>query len=147
MTLQRSFKKLPPFPEESRQEAPAEDEVELVTEDEEGSAPADDDNTFVEDVDEEMPDMAGLIDTPAAKSEERFDAAGVRSLYEHADYPLERTRRPAMANREQRGNREKRKPKKETPKQPAQASSFGRLPGMGSSKGSSGGKVGPGCRR
>jgi len=46
-----------------------------------------------------------------------------------------------MANREQRGNREKRKPKKEKPKHPVQASSFGRLPGMGSNKGSSGGKT------
>jgi hypothetical protein len=35
-----------------------------------------------------------------------------------------------MANREQRGNREKRKPKKEKPKQPIQTSSFGGLPGM-----------------
>src|SRR5262249_6740068 len=30
----------------------------------------------------------------------RFDAAGIRSLYKHADYPLEPTQRPAMANRE-----------------------------------------------
>jgi len=40
--------------------------------------------------------------------EERYDAAGIRSLYEHADYPLDRTSRPAMVNREQRGNHQKR---------------------------------------
>jgi hypothetical protein len=89
---------------------------------------------------EELPAQA-LVGAWLEVSEERFDAAGICRLYEHVDYPLERTRRPAMANREQRGNREKRKPKKEKPKQPVQASSFGRLPGMGSSKGGSGGKT------
>jgi len=61
-------------------------------------------------------------------SEERFDAAGIRRLYDCPDYPLDR-RKPAMAK-----NREKRKPKMEKPKQPAQLSSFGRLPGMGTTK-------------
>jgi hypothetical protein len=45
-----------------------------------------------------------------------------------------------MANREQRGNREKRKPKAEKPKAPAQASSFARPPAIGSNKGSAGKK-------
>jgi hypothetical protein len=46
-----------------------------------------------------------------------------------------------MANRERRGNREKRKPKAEKPKAPAaaQASPFARAPG-GNPKGSSGKK-------
>jgi len=46
-----------------------------------------------------------------------------------------------MANREQRGNREKRKPKKEKPKQPVLASSFGRLAGIGRTKTSPGSKT------
>jgi hypothetical protein len=41
-----------------------------------------------------------------------------------------------MANREQRGNREKRKPKAEKPKTPAQAPSFTRLQGADKPKGS-----------
>src|SRR5262245_37233577 len=61
---------------------------------------------------EELPPQA-LVGAWLEVSEVRFDAGGIRRLYESIDYPLERTRRPAMANREQRGNREKRKPKKE----------------------------------
>jgi hypothetical protein len=81
---------------------------------------------------EELPPQA-LVGAWLEVSEERFDAAGIRRLYDCAAYPLDR-RRSAMANREQRGNREKRKPKKEKAKQPAQLSSFGRLPGLGSTK-------------
>ena len=39
-----------------------------------------------------------------------------------------------MANREQRGNREKRKPKAEKPKGAAQASPFGRIAASGPAK-------------
>jgi hypothetical protein len=39
-----------------------------------------------------------------------------------------------VANREQRGNREKRKPKKEKPKQPVQASPFAPTQGIASAK-------------
>jgi hypothetical protein len=39
-----------------------------------------------------------------------------------------------VANREQRSNREKRKPKKEKPKQHVQASPFARTQGTGSTK-------------
>jgi hypothetical protein len=46
-----------------------------------------------------------------------------------------------MANREQRGNREKRKPKAEKPKPPVQASSFARPQGIGSPKSSTGKKA------
>ena len=81
---------------------------------------------------EELPPQA-LVGAWLEVSEERFDAAGIRRLYDCPDYPLGR-RSPAMANREQRGNREMRKPKKERPKQPAQLSSVGRLPGMGTTK-------------
>jgi hypothetical protein len=45
-----------------------------------------------------------------------------------------------MANREQRGNREKRKPKKEKPKQPVQASPFARTQGAGGAKPAAGNK-------
>jgi hypothetical protein len=45
-----------------------------------------------------------------------------------------------MANREQRGNREKRKPKAEKPKAPPQTSTFARPQAIGSNKGSAGKK-------
>ena len=81
---------------------------------------------------EELPPQA-LVGAWLEVSEERFDAAGIRRLYDCPDYPLGR-RRPAMANREQRGNREMKKPKKERPKPPAELSSVGRLPGTGTTK-------------
>jgi hypothetical protein len=49
-------------------------------------------------------------------------------------------RRLPVANREQRGNREKRKPKAERPKQPVPASSFARPPGLSIVKSSAGKK-------
>jgi hypothetical protein len=46
-----------------------------------------------------------------------------------------------MANRERRGYRAKRKPKKETPKQPVVGSNLGRLPGLGTIKAGAGSKT------
>jgi hypothetical protein len=46
----------------------------------------------------------------------------------------------AMANREQRGNREKRKPKKEKPKQSVQASPFARTQEVAGAKSNAGNK-------
>ncbi len=45
-----------------------------------------------------------------------------------------------MANREQKGNREKRKPKAEKPKGPTQVSPFARTQAMSSPKGTAGKK-------
>jgi len=81
---------------------------------------------------EELPPQA-LVGAWLEVSEERFDAAGIRRLYDCPAYPLDR-RRSALVDRGERGNREKRKPKKEKASQPAQLSSFGRLPGMGTTK-------------
>jgi len=81
---------------------------------------------------EELPPQA-LVGAWLEVSEERFDAAGIRRLYDCPAYPLDR-RRSALADCGQRRNREKRKPKKEKASQPAQLSSFGRLPGMGTAK-------------
>jgi len=81
---------------------------------------------------EELPPRA-LVGAWLEVSEERFDAAGIRRLYDCPDYPLHRGR-PAMANREEHGDPKKGKPKKEVPKQPAQLSRFGRLPGSATTK-------------
>jgi len=85
--------------------------------------------------------------------ENRFNAQEIRQLYDHGDYPLQRQppvshadgpsaanspsiRSLAMANREQRHNREKRKPKAEKSSAPsAQTSPFARGQGVGNIKG------------
>jgi len=69
----RPFKKPPSFtPDEQKLEVPAEDATELDTlEDEEGPAPADENDAFIEEVDEETPDMAALVDTPADDEEKQ----------------------------------------------------------------------------
>ena len=79
---------------------------------------------------EELPPQA-LVGAWLEVSEERFDAAGIRRLYDCPAYPLDRS---ALADRGQRGNREKSKPKEEKASQPAKLSSFGRLSGMGTTK-------------
>jgi hypothetical protein len=81
---------------------------------------------------EELPPQA-LVGAWLEVSEERFDAAGIRRLYDCPAYPLDR-KKPALADPERLGIREKRNPKKETPSPPAQKSSFGRLPDMGTTK-------------
>jgi hypothetical protein len=46
-----------------------------------------------------------------------------------------------MANREQKGNREKRKPKADKPKQPSQTSTFGQPPSVAAPKTAAGKKT------
>jgi hypothetical protein len=96
---------------------------------------------------EDLPAEA-LVGAWLEVGEDRFDAHEMRRLYDHAGYPLERHQpreilghQPAqgrldMANREQRNNREKRKPKAEKPKTPvAQTSPFSRPPGAAAKPG------------
>jgi hypothetical protein len=65
----------------------------------------------------------------------------VRSFGSTQNEPeFEARRRLAMANRQQKSNREKRKPKAEKPKPPAQVSPFARM-GAGSVKGGAGKKA------
>jgi hypothetical protein len=40
-------------------------------EDEEGSAPGDEDETIIEEVDEDSPDMTGIVDAPAADDDDK----------------------------------------------------------------------------
>jgi hypothetical protein len=84
---------------------------------------------------EDLPAEA-LVGAWLEVGEDRFDAHEMRRLYDHAGYPLERHQpreilgHQPVANREQRNNREKRKPKAEKPKTPvAQTSPFSRPPG------------------
>jgi uncharacterized protein (TIGR02300 family) len=62
----RPFKPPARISSEPKEEVPAvEDAEELATlEGEEESTPAEEDDTFIEEVDEEAPDMTGLVDTP-----------------------------------------------------------------------------------
>jgi hypothetical protein len=64
----RPYRKPPPFvPDEPKQKDPAEYDAEPATlEDEEGSAPGDEDETIIEEVDEDSPDMSDIVDAPAA---------------------------------------------------------------------------------
>jgi len=62
----RSYKKPPPLvPDEPKQEVPIEDDAEQITlENEEDTAPAEEDDTLIAEVDEDSPDMAGIVDAP-----------------------------------------------------------------------------------
>lgn len=64
----RPYKKPPPFvPHEPKEEVPAENDAELAAlEDEGGSAPADEDETIIEEDDEDSPDMSDIVDAPVA---------------------------------------------------------------------------------
>jgi len=64
----RPYKKPRPFvPDEAKQEVPVENAAELATlEDEEESAPADEDKTIIEEVDDDSPDMSDIVDAPVA---------------------------------------------------------------------------------
>jgi len=69
----RPFKPPTLVPSEPKEEVPTvEDGEELAAlEGEEEPAPAEDDATFIEEVDEETPDMASLVDTPAEDEEKQ----------------------------------------------------------------------------
>ena len=67
--LPRPYKKPPAFvPDQPKQEIPAENaDAELATlEDEEGSAPDDEDATIIEEHDEDSPDMSDIVEAPGA---------------------------------------------------------------------------------
>src|SRR5262245_26815088 len=69
----RPYRKPPPFvPDEPKQEVPAENDAELATlEDEEKSAPVDEDETIIEEVDEDSRDMSDIVDAPAADDDDK----------------------------------------------------------------------------
>jgi hypothetical protein len=68
----RLYRKPPPLiPDEPKQKVPAK-EAELATlEGEEGSAPSDEDETLIEEVDEDSPDMSDIVDAPAADDDDK----------------------------------------------------------------------------
>jgi len=69
--LPRAFKK-PLVPDEPKQETSTDDGAELVAlEGEEEPAPADEDDTFIEEVDGEAPDVTGFVDTSAEDEEKQ----------------------------------------------------------------------------
>jgi uncharacterized protein (TIGR02300 family) len=69
----RPFKPPARISSEPKEEVPAvEDGEELATlEGEEEAAPAEEDGSFIEEVDEETPDMADLVDAPAEDEEKQ----------------------------------------------------------------------------
>ena len=69
----RAYKKRPPFvPDEPKQETSGYYGAELVAlGDEEEPAPAKEDDTLVEEVDEDSPDMSGIVDAPEADSNDK----------------------------------------------------------------------------
>ena len=72
MSFSPSQKPRPFVPDEAKQEVPGENGAELPTlEDEAGSAPADEDETIIEEVDDDSPDMSDIVDAPAADDDDR----------------------------------------------------------------------------
>jgi len=61
----RPYKKPPPFVPNEPKQSPTEDDAEQIAlENEEDTAPAEEDDTLIEEVDEDSPDMAGIVDAP-----------------------------------------------------------------------------------
>ena len=67
----RAYKKRPPFvPDEQKHEASGDDGGELVAfGDEEEPAPAEEDDTLIDEVDVDSPDMEGIVDAPEADND------------------------------------------------------------------------------
>ena len=67
-SLAKPYKKPPAsIPDEPREDVPTEDIAEQITlENEVEAASAVEDNTFIEEVDEESPDMMGIVASPEA---------------------------------------------------------------------------------
>ena len=69
----RPLKRPAPIPDEVKKQVPAaEDGEELATlEGEEEAAPAEEDDTFLEEVEEESSDMSGIVDAPAPGDDDK----------------------------------------------------------------------------
>ena len=69
----RPLKRPAPIPDEVKKQVPAaEDGEELATlESEEETAPAEEDDTFLEEVEEESSDMSGIVDAPAPGDDDK----------------------------------------------------------------------------
>jgi len=72
-TTPRPIKRPAPIPDEMKEQVPTAEDGEELTglESEEESAPAEEDATFLEEVEEDSSDMSGIVDAPTAGEDDK----------------------------------------------------------------------------